>query len=59
MRELTRQEVGSVNGGINLEQGMGLISGITGLTAVLGVAPAAAAFGAGVLLIYSVSRAMT
>jgi len=37
---------------------MDLITGIVSVTAALGIAPAAVAFGAGVLLAYGIAEAM-
>lgn len=56
MRELTIQEAAEVSGGVSLSGGMDAIAGIVGAAAVLSIAPAAVAFGAGVLLVYGVAE---
>lgn len=49
MRELSVDEIEEVSGGLTLGQGRVLISGAAFLAAIIG-APAAAAFGGGVML---------
>ena len=50
MRSLNMSEIATVNGSMSESTGMGLITGIVGVCAALSIAPAAVAFGAGVLL---------
>ncbi len=60
MRELNVNEVNEVNevnGGISKDLGMALIAGVS-LFAALAAAPAAAAFGAGILVVNGIADAM-
>jgi hypothetical protein len=55
MRELSMQEVESVNGGLSLEQGEAAIGVVVVFAAI--AAPAAAAFGVGVLAAIAIGKA--
>lgn len=50
MRVISEQDVVVVSGGLTEATGMELIGGIIGVCGALSIAPAAVAFGAGVLL---------
>ncbi len=57
MHELTMNEVQEVNGGLSLDLGTALIGGCVLIASVV-AAPAAAAFGGGVLVSIAIGRAM-
>ena len=50
MQELNMMEIEEVSGGLSFDTGMGLIGGIVGVCAAVSIAPAAVAFGAGIML---------
>lgn len=58
MRVLSVDEINEVQGGLDLDQGAALIGGLTLFAAVV-AAPAAAAFGGGVLVAFAIGKAFS